>query len=91
MYNLETSLDNLVYRDHSKKSGVIVEIFIKSISSTMFGHLEYYMDDLGPTIAVLVPPYDIFNSDLGIWLGEIVFFMDAVDQSVWKKYVDPYD
>ena len=31
------------------------------------------MDGPGPSIAVLVPPYDIFNSDLGIWLGEIVF------------------
>ena len=62
MDDLETSLANPVYRYRVNTSGSILDIFIKPIDSTVFGHMEYSIYGPVPLIAVLYFRKEFFNS-----------------------------
>ena len=87
MDNLETSLDIKV--DSWEYVRVIVERFIKSRSSKMFGHPVYFIDGPGPWILILGTHEQFFNSAFGIWIGINIFQMDAAYQSGYTKYGGP--
>ena len=69
MDSLKTSLTTTVYKAHGNLSGAIVERLIKTRASKTFGYLSYSLDGPGPSIAILEPHGEFFNSDFGIWMG----------------------
>ena len=69
MDNLETSLATTVNKARGNTSGTIVERFIKSIASTMFGHTVYSLDGPGTSISVSGPHGEFFNSDFALYIG----------------------
>ena len=69
MDNLETSLDTTVDKARGNTSGAIVERFIKTRVSTIFGHPVYSLDGPGPSMVVSGPHEEFFNSAFGIWIG----------------------
>ena len=52
-----------------KKSGAIVERFIKTRVSTVFGHPAYSLDGPGLSIVFSGQHGEFFNSAFGIWIG----------------------
>ena len=56
-----------MYKALGNESEDILERFIKSISLTVFLHMEYYIYGTGTLIALLGPHDKFFISDFGIW------------------------
>ena len=52
MYNLEKFLDTTVDKASGNTGGDIVDRFIKTIASTMFGHPVYFLDGTGTLLAI---------------------------------------
>ena len=91
MNNLEKLLAATLDKASGNASGDIVERFIKTRASTIFGHPEHSLDRQGQLIAVSIPHEAFFNSTFGIWIGGKHFQMDDADQLGCKKYGGPYD
>ena len=68
MDNLETSLAITVYNAPGNTSEAIVEISIKLRASTTFGNLVYSLDRPEPSMAVIIPHEEFFNSEFGVWI-----------------------
>ena len=68
MDNLKTLLSTTMDKDRGKKSGSIVESFIKPRASTMFGHPVYFLDGPGTSISVSGPHEEFFNSGFYIYM-----------------------
>ena len=56
-------------KDSGNTSGDILERFIKTIPSTVFGHPVYLLDWPGLSFALSGPYEECFNSDLALWVG----------------------
>ena len=69
MDNLETSLATTADKARGNTSGSIVESFIKTRASTMFGNPIYSLDGPGPSMAVSGPHEEFSNSSFGICIG----------------------
>ena len=69
MDNLETLLATTVYKDCGNTSGAIVDRFIESRASKIFGHLVYSLCGTGPSMAVSGPHEVFFNNAFMIWIG----------------------
>ena len=80
MDNLEISLDATLDKDHGKTGGDLVDSFIKTRVSTIFGQPGYSMDGTEPSVVVLGKHEEFFNSYFGIWICGNIFHMDDVDQ-----------
>ena len=65
MDNLDTLLVTIVDKACGNASGYIVGIFIKLRESTIFGHMAYSLDIIGPSIAVTGPHKDFSTVLLG--------------------------
>ena len=64
--NLETSLETKVDKACGNTSGSVVERFIKSRASEMFGHPVHLLEGPGPSIPVSGPHEEFSNSAFGI-------------------------
>ena len=49
--------------------GVIVDKFIKTRGSTIFGHPVYFLDRPGPSLIVSVPHEEFFITAFNLWIG----------------------